>query len=57
MNTEKKIQRRHGAEDLSADLEAQILELYRQLSVVQRKIALLSAVLTAVANVEKTVRA
>ncbi|MDE7243939.1 MAG: hypothetical protein K2O18_08185 [Oscillospiraceae bacterium] len=57
MNTWKKIQRRHGAEDLSAGLNAQIPELYRQLSEPQKKIMLLSAILTAAANDETAVQA
>lgn len=57
MNTEKKMQERTGAEKPLTDLETQILELYRQLPAAQRKMMLLSAVLSAAANGAEEVRA
>lgn len=57
MNAEKKMQERSGAERPLTDLEVRILELYRQLSPVQKKIALLSAMLSAAANNQGEVQA
>lgn len=50
MNAEKKMQEWSGNEKPLTDLEVRILELYRQLSPVQKKIVLLSAMLSAAAN-------
>ena len=56
MNAEKKIQEWSGTERPLTDLEAQILELYRQLPAVQRKVMLLSAILSADASDTAEVR-
>lgn len=50
MNAEKKMQEWSGNEKPLTDLEVRILEFYRQLSPVQKKIVLLSAMLSAAAN-------
>ena len=56
MNTEKKMQEWPGAEDLPADLDTQILELYRWMPTEWKKMMLLSAILTAAANDEGMVQ-
>lgn len=50
MNAEKKIRERSGVGRTLTDLEARILELYCQLPAAQRKMMLLSAVLSAATN-------
>lgn len=50
MDTEKKMQERSGSGRPLTDLEAQILELYRQLSPVQKKAILLSVMLSAASH-------
>lgn len=57
MNAEKKMQEWSETEKPLTDLEVRILELYRQLSPVQKKIVLLSVMLSAAANNHEEVQA